>query len=105
MIWGRILRTRKDGELGAAVLLVQNKCQQRLVYLDFAVVVFDEAQFSKFVHEEIHARARGADDFRQSLLGNSGQFVDQLVLHFSITAEREQRPGEPLLGRIEELID
>jgi len=55
MNWGRILRTRKDGELGAAVLLVQNKCQQRLVYLDFAVVVFDEAEFSKFVHEEIHA--------------------------------------------------
>ena len=59
-----------------ALLLVQDKCQQRLVNLDFAVVVFDEAQFSKFVHEEIHARARSADNFRQSLLGNSWQFVD-----------------------------
>jgi hypothetical protein len=91
--------------LRAASLLVQNKCQQWLVYLDFAVVVFDEAQFPEFVHEEIYARAGSANDFRQSLLGNRWQFVDQLVLHFSITAEREQRAGEPLLGRIEELID
>jgi hypothetical protein len=68
-------------------------------------VVFDEAQFSKFVHEEIHARAGSADYFRQSLLGNSWQFVVQLVLHPSITSEHEQRSGETLLGRIEELID
>jgi hypothetical protein len=45
------------------VLLVQNKCQQGLVDLNPTAVVFDEAQFSKFVHEEIHARARGADYF------------------------------------------
>src|ERR1700682_1838186 len=88
-----------------AVLLFQNKCQQGLVDLDLTVVVFDEAEFSKFVHEEIHARARSADYFRQSLLGNSWQFVVWLVLHSSIPAEHEQRTGEPLLGRIEEMID
>jgi len=37
-----------------ADLLVQNDSQQRLIDLDFAVV-FDEAQFSEFVHEKIHA--------------------------------------------------
>jgi hypothetical protein len=35
-------------------LLVQDHCQQGLVDLDLPVV-FDEAQFSEFVHEEIHA--------------------------------------------------
>ena len=70
-----------------AVLLVQNRSQQCLVDLNFTVVVFDEAEISKFVHEEIHPRARSADYFRQSLLGNSWQFVVRPVLHFSITAE------------------
>src|ERR1700674_1532919 len=88
-----------------AVLLVQNKCQQGLVDLDLTVVGFDEAEFSKFVHEDIHARARSADYFRQSLLGNSWQFAVWLGLCFSISAEHESRSGEPLLGRIEELID
>jgi hypothetical protein len=68
------------------VLLVQNKCQQRLVDLNPTAVVFDEAQFSKFVHEQIHTRARSADYFRQSLLGNIRQFAFQLVLRFSMLA-------------------
>jgi hypothetical protein len=41
-------------------LLVQDYRQQRLVDFDFAVI-FDEAQFSEFVHEEIHTRTRGSD--------------------------------------------
>jgi len=48
-------------------------------------VVFDEAEFSKFVHEDIHARARSTDYFRQSLLGNNWRFVVRLVLRFSIS--------------------
>jgi hypothetical protein len=51
-----------------AVLLVQNECQQYLVKADLTIVVFDEAKFSKFIHEEIHAGARCADHFRQSFL-------------------------------------
>ena len=90
---------------GPAGLLVQDECQQRLVDLDPAVVVFDEAEFSKFVHEEIDARARRADDFRQSLLGNVRQFTVWLVLRFSIAAEHEQRPSQAFLTGIEELID
>jgi hypothetical protein len=70
------------------VLVVQNKCQQRLIDLDPTVVIFDEAQFFEFVHEEIHARACTADYFRQSLLGNSWQFVVWLVLHSSIAPEQ-----------------
>jgi hypothetical protein len=37
-----------------AALLVQNDGQQGLIDLDFPVV-FDEAQLSEFVHEEIYA--------------------------------------------------
>jgi hypothetical protein len=68
-------------------------------------VVFDETEFPEFVHEEIHARPRGADNFGQSLLRNHRQFVVRLMLHSSVPAEHKQRSGEPLLGRIEELID
>ena len=46
---------------------VQNNSQQGFVDLDFSVV-FDEAEFSEFVHEEIYARTRGADHFGQGFL-------------------------------------
>jgi hypothetical protein len=41
-------------------LVVQNDVQQRTVDFDAAIVV-DEAQLSKFVHEETHARAGRSD--------------------------------------------
>jgi hypothetical protein len=76
------------------VLVVQNKCQQRLIDLDPTVVIFDEAQFFEFVHEEIHARACIADYFRQSLLGSSWQFVVWLLLHSSIAPEQARKAGK-----------
>jgi hypothetical protein len=87
------------------VLLVEDKCQQGLVYLNPAAVVFDEAQLSEFVHEEIHAGTRRADDLRQNLLGHIRQFALCLMLRCPVAAEHQQRPGQTFLARIEELID
>ena len=53
-------------------LLVQYHSQQRLVDCDSAVV-FDEAQFPDFVHENIHARTRRTHHARQSFLRNFRQ--------------------------------
>ena len=48
---------------------VQNDVQQRTVDLDTSVVP-NEAEFSKFVHEETHACPCPSDHFRQRLLAN-----------------------------------
>lgn len=47
--------------------VVQNDAQKRSVDVKPAVIL-DEAQFSKFVHEEIHTGARGANHFGEHFL-------------------------------------
>lgn len=37
-----------------------------------SAVVFNEAEFTKAIHEEADAGAGGADHFREGLLGNVG---------------------------------
>ena len=51
-------------------LIVQNHVQQGTVHFQAATVVVNEAQFTKFVHEEAHARARCADHLRERLLAD-----------------------------------
>ena len=60
--WQRELTVRTAFEL-----LVKDNGQQGFVDLDFAFV-FDETEFSEFVHEEIDAGTRGADHFGQGFL-------------------------------------
>jgi hypothetical protein len=54
-------------------LVVQDDAEERIINADLAVGVVDEAEIAEFVHEEIHAGARGADHFRQSFLRYLGQ--------------------------------
>lgn len=79
-------------------LVVQDDAQKRAVDLK-AVVIFDEAHFLEFVHEEIHAGARGADGFGQGLLRYLGQDPLGLVLH-AITRQQKKSAGEALLSGI-----
>ena len=82
---------------------MQDDGQQRLIYLDFAVVL-DEAQFSEFIHKKIHARTRGADHARQGLLGNFREDAFWLLL-FAVAREEQQCAGEAFLTGVEELVD
>ena len=71
--------------------------------LDAAVVV-NEAQLSKFVHEETHARSRRADHLRKRLLAD---FRDQRLRFIFLAKVRQQQEqaGKTFLTRIEQLID
>src|ERR1700691_442909 len=59
--------------------VVQYDAEQRLIYLEPAVVL-NESQFLEFVHEEIDARARGANHFGQGLLRYFGNDPLRLFL-------------------------
>jgi|SRR5277367_314422 len=66
----RIRARRWQGKLRVDMvfdLFVEDNCQQGFVDFDFAVV-FDETEFSEFVHEEIDAGTRSADHFGQGFL-------------------------------------
>ena len=69
-------------------LLVQDDGEQGFVDLDFAVV-FDEAQFPEFVHEEIDAGTSGADHAGQGFLGHPRQ--DAVGLFLFALAREEHR--------------
>ena len=64
----------------------------------------NEAQFSEPVHEEADPRPGRADHFRQHLLTDLGDYR----LGFAFLAkmgEQQKDPGQPLLARIEKLIN
>src|SRR5271169_197076 len=85
-------------------LIVENHVQQGTVHFQAATVVVNEAQFTKSVHEEAHARARRADHLRERLLAD----IRNHRLRSSFLAkvrQQKQHPGEAFLARIEQLID
>ena len=86
-----------------AELLVQYHAEEGTVDLEPAVVL-DEAQFSEFVHEEIDPRPRCPNHLRQHLLRHFGQHLLRLALR-TIARQQQQRPRQPLLAGIEQLID
>ena len=69
-----------------------------------AAVVVDETELLELVHEEVHARARRADHFRQRLLRDPRQHAMGLV-RLAVARQQEQRARQPLLAGIEQLID
>jgi hypothetical protein len=69
-----------------------------------ATVVFDEAHFAEFVHEEIDAGAGGANHFGQDFLGHFRNFTMGLIF-LAVTSEQEKGAGEALFAGIEKLVD
>ena len=85
-------------------LLLQDNVQQGGVDVKTAVAVFNEAEFPKFIHEEIHPAARCHDHFRQRPLRYFGKHILRLVLH-AIATEQQKRAGQPFLAGVKELIN
>src|SRR5439155_14194704 len=83
--------------------VVQHDTQERVVNLE-AVVVVDEAELPELVHEEIHARSRRPDHFREDLLRDFWQHASR-ALRLAKTRQQEQRAGQPFFAGIEQLID
>jgi len=84
-------------------LVMQNRVQQRLVNIYFAVVI-DETQLAKFVHEEADAGSRRPNHFRKRLL-TENDWNDGRVSFLPIVRKKQEQASKPLLARIEELID
>ena len=64
---------------------MQNEIQQGTVDFEAAAIIVNEAQFSKFVHEETHAGPRRANHLRKRLL--------LLVAGFSFSGEGRAARG------------
>ena len=78
---------------------MQNRTQQRIVYLDMPVVA-DEAQLAKLVHEMADAGSSCADHLCQRFL--TDMWIDRLrAAFFAEIREQQEQPREPPLARIE----
>jgi hypothetical protein len=84
-------------------LLMQNQIQQGAMDLNVAVI-FNKAQLPKLVHEEAHARPRGADHLRQRLLADFRQNGFGLAFLPEI-CKKQEGSRQPLLAGVEQLID
>jgi hypothetical protein len=82
---------------------VQGNGHQRVVDQEPAIV-FDEAELPEFIHEMIHAGARCANHFCQSLLRDLRNLAIGLV-SLAIASEQHESAGQTFLARVEELID
>src|SRR3984893_5057573 len=82
---------------------MQNDIQQGTMDTDADVVV-NEAQFSKFVHEETHTGPGRSDHLRKRLLAD---FRDHRLrfLFLAKVRQQQEQPGQTFLTRIEQLID
>jgi len=85
------------------LLLVQDNTEERSIDLKTAVVL-NEAELSEFVHEKIEPRACWADHLCQRFLRYFGEQSVGLVF-LAVTGKQQKRAGEPLLARVEQLVD
>ena len=88
---------------GGVSLIVQDDREQRVVDLE-PILVVDKPQSLEFLHEEIHARSRRADHFRQRLLGDRRDGPFRLVV-LAVPREQQQLSRQPFLAGVEELVD
>jgi hypothetical protein len=108
-------RRRREGKIGNSLgwrgaeeagvaLVVEHNGEERVIDVDFAAVVVDEAELAEFVHEEIYAGAGGAYHFGEGFLRNLGQRFLRIA-GGTVTREQQQSAREALLAGIEELVD
>ena len=81
---------------------MQHDGQEGAVHLDVAVVL-DESKLAKLVHEEIHPRARRADDPRQQLLRHLRN--THRLIGLTVSRQEEEDASESLFARVEQLVD
>jgi hypothetical protein len=80
-------------------LFPENHVQERTAKDEFTVII-DETQLPELIHEVIHARASGANHFRQQLLRNLRYVRFEAVL-LTVTRQPEKSAGETLFRGIE----
>ena len=68
--------------------------------LKSAIVVLNEAEFPEFIHEKVDPGARGANHFRQHLLGNFGKHLFWWGF-LAIASEQQKSARQPFLGQVE----
>src|ERR1700680_1985532 len=85
-------------------LLVQDNTQEGIVDLKSAIIVLNEAEFPKFIHEEIDPRPRCANHFRQRLLRYFGNRRLGMVLQ-PIASKQQKSAGKQFLAGVKKLID
>jgi hypothetical protein len=83
---------------------VQDNTQEGIVDLQSALIVLNEAEFPKFIHEEIDSRSRCANYFRQRLLRYFGNRRLGMVLQ-AIASKQQKSASKPFLARVKKLID
>jgi hypothetical protein len=84
-------------------LIVQNDIKQRRMDSQFTVVI-DEAKFPKFIHENTHAEACRAYDFRERCLADLRNYQVRGVF-LAIMCHQKERPRQPFLAGIEQLVN
>ena len=84
-------------------LIEQNHIEQRLVYLDTAVVI-DKTELAKAVHEEADTRPGGADHLRECFLrdGRNEGFRFSWLAEFR---HQQEDSRQTLFAGVEKLID
>src|SRR5689334_21819372 len=68
-----------NGSERTLTLIVKNNAQKGGIDVDAVAVILNEAHLSEFAHEEINARARGPNHFRQRLLRYFGKYGMRFV--------------------------
>jgi hypothetical protein len=85
-------------------LLVQDNIQKGSVDVETAFVVFNEAEFPEFIHEEIDPGARCPDHPRQHLLRYFRKHLFWVGL-LAVPSEQKKSARQSFLARVKELID
>ena len=71
--------------------------------MDIAIV-FDESQFSEFIHEEIDSGPRRANHLRQHFLRNLGENFLRMVWR-AVARKEQQGARQPLFAGVKKLVD
>src|SRR6266851_3865570 len=89
---------------GSWCLLVQDDTQEGRVHVETVIVVLNEAECPKFIHEKVDPGARCANHFRQHLLRYFGKHLLRLGF-LAVASEQQKSPSQPFLAGVKKLID